>query len=581
MRSRPDVEIRIPKIAHPGDTVPIDIVIEPRSETPVDFIDLRFFAEEVTALDWNGARVQSRRTIVERKERLVEATTLVPGTLQHRVTVRLPSDAPPSYMGVRDTISYHVSIHVSIPWWPDLHESAELLVSPPPGPREKPVPATKTGRRADGAVIDLSVSDTAFAPGDEIAGAFAVGDLPRRDALGVELSLIAVEEVAFEHATLRAERTRYLVPTVLRAPRMGVEVPFRFRVPEDAIPSFETMLCVLRWHVQAAIRRDFSDVAAAAIPIKIRRFSARAGESADHPRIGAQKWRSLWRDVGEQTGLTLVRDQLALTGQRGDITLRVAREDVDEIPTLVATLEYPSLRLDLHVEKAALMLRETPAEARLGRGHQIKSRVPAQADAFFTRRLVESLRRFGELALADDRAVVRAVGSGLEPKILTDFVANALSLAKALTEAIDRIPPPIEMTEALSAWQSFAVATGGTLSIGGMAVTSAEVDGAVFDVVTLFSEDGVPNRTAVCLKLDPPLDRAYDLREPDPWAPPGARELCQSLRAEAAGLTIEEHQIRLSLSGITPDPSDLRPRMGQMILLSRRLRGERAPGPYR
>ena len=579
MRSRPDVEIRIPKVAYPGDKVAIDIVIEPLSETPIDFIELRFAGDEVT-FDPYGNSVRRSHPILERRERLSEATTLVPGTIQHRVNVRIPSDAPASYVGVHTTIAYHARLYISIPWWPDLHESAELTVRTPQVLRDKPVPATKSGRRADGAVIDLSLSDTAFAPGDEIAGAFAVGDLPRQDGLEVELALVAIEETTFEQRRLRAEPIRHLAPTVFRAPRGGVEVPFRFRVPKDATPSFKSPVCELRWLVQGLVRMGSSVLCDVALPVTVRRFNAPAGESADHPQIGTQKWRALWREIGEPRGLSLAQKRLSLVGERGDVAIRIDRDDDGGTPLLVATLTYPSLAIALRVERKTFLLRESPVETRLGGRHEIESRVPAQAEAFFTRRLVESLRRFKELSLGDEQTVVRAPGSGLEPKILSDFVANTLSLAKALSEASEAVPPPVEMTDALPAWQSFAASTGGRLSIGGMALHGASVDGALFDVATRFSEEGVPNATEITLPLDPPLDRAYDLRYPDPWAPPGAREMAQEIRKDAA-LTIEPTVLRLSLVGITPDPSDLRPRMGQMILLARRLRGERTPGPYR
>ena len=578
MRSRPEVNLRIPRAAHPGDKVPIEVIIEPLSETPIDFVDLVFLGEEVVSLSADGEQVVERRTIVERRERLHDKGTLVPGALKHAVNVKIPKDAPASYMGVRVTIHYHVRIHVSIPWWPDLDESTEILIEHPPTPRKKPLPATRS-RRDRSAVIELSLADTAFSIGDEISGAFAVADLPR--GAGVELSLVGVEAATLKGQTRRSERTRYMVPTVFRAPKGGVEVPFRFRVPRDVFHTFATPMCDLSWLVQATAASDTGRSVSVTVPVTISRFGVPAEDGGDRPRIGAEKWRAHWQSIGEEHGLRLARNRLALTGARGDVEFEIRRDEQGDTPALTATLHYPSLAIDLRVKKVTLLLNKSPAEKRLDNDHEIEGRIPEQEEAFFTRRLVESLRRFQEITMSDTTTTVTNPGSGLDTKSLSDFIVLTLSLAKSLIEAANAIPPPTEMLEALPAWQSFAESTGGKLAIGGMALTGATVDGAQFDVVTAFSEVGSPVATEIRFPLDPPLERAFDLKEPDPFAPPGAREQAQILRDTGAWLIIEPDVIRLRILGITADPADLRPRMGEMLLLARRLRGERTPGPYR
>lgn len=581
MRSRPDVDVKVPRVAHPGDKVPIEVLIEPLSETPIDFVDLIFSGEEVQSLAVDGQQAAEKRPIVERRERLIEKGTLVPGALRHSVQVKIPESAPASYMGVRGTIQYHVRIHVSIPWWPDLDESTEITIEPLPTPRPKPSPVTKSARRGASAKIELSLADTAFAIGDEISGAFAVGDLSRSDGLGVEISLVGIEASTQQGRTRRSERTRYIVPSVLRAPGSGAEVPFRFRVPKEAFPSFKTPMCELSWLVQASVSDSTGRGVSVTAPVTIGPFGAPTSGSADRPRIGAEKWREIWRTTGEEHGLSLARGRLALTGARGDVRVEIARDDESDTPALTATFDYPSLEIGLEVRKRRLLLGPTAVEARLGNHHRVESRVPEQANAFFTRRLVESLRRFDEVSLGDARGVVRNKGSGLEAKSLSNFILISLSLAKSLTEASNAIPPPAEMEDHLPAWQSFAASTGAVLAIGGMTLFRATVDGATLDIATDFFDDGTPVATEIRMELDPPLERAYSLKEPDPWAPPGARELAQILRQLDATLTIETGQMKLRIPSVTPDPSDLRTKMGEMLLLVRRLRGERTPGPYR
>ena len=47
MRGRPDVDMRMPSAAHPGDDVPIEILLDVASRTPIDFVDLTWTGEEI------------------------------------------------------------------------------------------------------------------------------------------------------------------------------------------------------------------------------------------------------------------------------------------------------------------------------------------------------------------------------------------------------------------------------------------------------------------------------------------------------------------------------------------------------
>lgn len=582
MRGRPDVDLRMPSAVHPGDDVPIEIFLDVASRTPIDFVDLTWKGEEVFSAMAENEQRSSVHTLVSDTIRLLDAGTLEPGKLRKTAVVKVPRDAPGSYLGVRVTIRYELQLHVSIPWWPDLRETFELIVEPHPAPRPKPEPRSMTLRRAGKPFIELSVASNAFAPGEEITGAFAVGDLPRRAGLGVEVSLVALEASKDGDATYRAEQFRYMVPTVFRAPADGVEVPFRFRVPKGVVPSFKSAWCDLSWNVQATLRLGWEEATSAFVVVTIGRFAAASGAAEARPRIGAERWRSLWRDVGAPSGLSLSDDRLALTGSRGDVQIEIARDESDEAPMLVATLRYPSLELGLRVRWKFLVMLPNELEMRLP-GHRVECRSLDQGSAFFTAPLCEALQRFKDVRLDDARAVVRAVGGGLHAPSLEGFVREIGRLAGVLGEAIAAVPPPAAMRGMLPAWQSFAASTGAHLSVGGMALFSASVDGAVFDVATRFDEGGAPTGTTVTMELDPPLAFRVDMAHPETFsaAPPGSRDLAKALRASATDLVIDPYSIRIQLAGVTPDPEDLRPKMGEIVMLARRLRGERTPGPYR
>lgn len=582
MRGRPDVDMRMPSAAHPGDDVPIEILLDVASRTPIDFVDLTWTGEEIFSVLAEGEQRSGVRTLVAEKIRLLDAGTLEPGKLRKTAVVKVPPDAPGSYMGVRITIRYELQIHVSIPWWPDLRETFELTVEPRPAPRPKPEPRSMTLRRDGRPSIELSVASDAFAPGEEIAGAFAVADLPRRADLGVELSLVAIESVKHETGTLRAELFRHMVPSVFRAPANGVEVPFRFRVPKDVVPTFRSAGCDLSWNVQATLRLGWEDATTAFVVVTIGRFAA-AGDAAEaRPRIGAERWQKVWREVGEPSGLTVSGEQLALTGARGDVRIEIAKDESEETPMLVATLRYPSIELDLRVARRFLVMLPNELEMRVP-GHRIECRSIDQAGAFLTAPLCEELLRFRDMRIDDARAVVRDANSGLDAPRLERFVHKIVRLADTLGAAILAIPPPVAMKDMLPAWRSFAASTGAHLAVGGMALFSASVDGALFDVATTFGAEGEPTGTRVTLELDPPLPFRVSMAHPESFsaASPGAHDLAKALAASVAGLEIDPYSIRIQIAGPTPHPEDLRPRMGELVMLARRLRGERTPGPYR
>ena len=58
----------------------------------------------------------------------------MPGEHRYRYTFEVPRDAAPSYTGQRASVTYLMSVHVSVPWWPDRHAHFTLPVTMPSSP---------------------------------------------------------------------------------------------------------------------------------------------------------------------------------------------------------------------------------------------------------------------------------------------------------------------------------------------------------------------------------------------------------------------------------------------------------------
>lgn len=583
MRSRPDIDLRLPPVVHPGEDVTIEVVATSGSDTPIDFFDVTFSgSENVTSRADMSLRP---KPVVHTTVRLRDEGVLTQG--EHRFIARftVPLDAPPSYLGVLASIRYEVRIHVSIPWWPDLRETYELLVETRPGVRPKPSPASTTSSGGHGEpFLELSVSDTAFGVGDEVSGAFAAGNLARQAGEDIVISLVAMERSHDGARSQRAEQFRYNAPNVFRVPRGGREAPFRFRVPKDALPSFESPRCRLEWALLAVLPLSSLSSVVCSIPVVIGRYAGSRPGAARYPEIGAARWREGWSEIGERYGLALGEDRFALVGRRGAVQIEVDVYESDDEAALAATFRYPSIMLGLRAAPQLLVMLPSPLELRFP-GHKIEHRELDQARAFLDGPLREALERV-KLTSADDTSLrVRAAVAGYDEESVDPFLRCVAAIADALGAAIEAIPPPAVMRDALPAWRDLAAATGARLTVGGMALHGVGVDGELFDVWTRLGPRGEVTGTRVELRVDPPLalraplDAAVALSFA--WTPPGCHELAETLRASVERLDIQSEIVAVELPGATPDPAALRPTMALMIALAQRLRGERSAGPYR
>jgi len=581
MRSRPDVDVRMPPVVHPGDEIQIELNIESHADTPVDFIALVFEGVEIASGHIDGNQHRRTRRVVHREWRLREKGTLTAGPHQHRVQLTVPSDAPASYLGVRIEVRYEVRLHVSIPWWPDLQETYELLVEPHPARRPPPKPQTATSVRTANAFIELSLTDTAFAPGDEITGAFAVGNAIKVAELGVEISLVAIEHARTDSEVRRAEQFRYMLPGVLQPLRGGGEVAFHFRVPKEAVASFASPWCKLEWSVHAALTGPWGTTAATDVPVHIDRYNLPHEATRARAEVGAARWRRTWAELGARFGLTLRDKGFTLDGSRGDVQIEVALDQSDDETAMVATLRYPSLELGLRAAPQFLVVLPHALELLLP-GHKVECRDLAQGLAFFDPKLLGALRAFKTMRVDDARTFVRQPGPAHIPSGITVFLDMTVALAETLVEAISHIPPPAALHGALPQWRAFAAATGAHLAVGGMKLTAAAVEGGVFDIATLFGPKGELAGTRIDFPIDPPLTlRAAPDGSESFASASGADELAVALRASVRELAVRPHALTVDLADPVLDPADLRPRLAEMLLLVRRLRGERSPGPYR
>ncbi|KYF92717.1 hypothetical protein BE20_11095 [Sorangium cellulosum] len=585
MRSRPDVELRMSRTVHPGDVVLVELVLRSRARTPVDSIELHLEGMQI-------ARVEERVLVpphfLSLVARLAGETTLPEGEQRYRASFPLPADAPCSYLGTRAEIRYGITLSIAIPWWLDVQESYEVLVTPRPVTRPPRSPAAGTTARGDSPFIEVSLDDQVFAPGDEISGAVALGNVQGRGVRGMEISLVGVERLlsggpaASNRAT---EAHRFTAFRRADSRDEGRELPFRFRIPRSVAPSFDAGWVALVWGLEVRVELARADGVVHTTPLVLGVFDRPPGLGAIRRQIGSGRWRAVWGAVGARHGLSLDPLELRLSGALSGCAASVWIDaGSSSSGALVGELRWPSWGLDLEVGvKRFLLALASEDDEGFGRRYRVRGRDPGQVRAVVAGPLRRALLAFDDVRLDDEHVSVRSRTPGHDQPWLGAFLDHLAALAAEITAASARIPPPTPMAGMRPAWERFAAEVHGRFEVGRMRIRDAQLDGATFHIDTCFERGPYPERSEVTLVLDPPLDAALDPDDPEQLraASPGAREAMKRLRARTHALRIAPHAIVITVPAPLEDPATLRDLLGAQLHLSALLRGRRVARPYR
>ncbi len=606
MRSRPDVDIKVPKSVLPGETLHVYLVVTGLSVTPIDFIAVHFHVNEGTRSDIEQGAFD-HRAIVRETVQVAEAGELGAEVYRYHAAFEVPSDLPPSYLGTLFEHRASVEIHVSIPWWPDVRETYDVAILPAPIERPKLTPFTGSSRREQGAFVEVSLRALSVAPGEMIEGALAVGNLGGADAQDIELSLLGTERLAVGQLSTSIRVHSAFVAVTNESE--GREIPFGLVIPASTTPSLALEAGTLSWFFEVRLNLGGAPSVVYRVPVTIAAFEGGAVRShaarsrvASAP-IGADRWRAVWAAAAEAAGLALDPRKLRLTGELSacDVAVRVGKSE-SKHSSLLARLRFRSLGLGLSIENGGLLHAGFyfPADE-TDRRFKITGRDPAQVRAGLAASLHVALLSFDEVTLRDEQADVRLDVAGYDDPWIGEFLGHVTALARALDETSRSIPPPAGMTALLPAWRRFAADLDADLTPGNMEISGGEFEGAIVEIRTEL-EGKAPVATTIALVIDPPLDAAVDLASAEAvqQLPAPARERLRSIEAlcrrliEAAAAgdppsappraptpALLEAQISLRLPVVIADPASLRDLLSALLSLTAVLRGDRRVGPYR
>jgi hypothetical protein len=123
---QPDVVVRTPTAVYVGERAVIEIVIEAKKETKVDFIDATIRGVQGWMRGAAETSYGQSATFPTLGKRIKDAGVLTPGEHTFSVAFTLPPGTAPSHQIRPASASLFVDIYVSIPWWPDGKYSFKL-----------------------------------------------------------------------------------------------------------------------------------------------------------------------------------------------------------------------------------------------------------------------------------------------------------------------------------------------------------------------------------------------------------------------------------------------------------------------
>jgi hypothetical protein len=612
LKTRPKIRARVPNEIRPGDSFLATVLLDCRREVEVDFVDVVVEGTEGWRVGSGNHTVSRRLTLVRLGARLCGARTLPEGRTELSVRIPLPPDAPPSYRGQAAWIDYELQVHASVPWWPDRRAAFEIHVAPP----ERRSPATTTqvyssdpqGPREREAHAELSLASTWTRAGDLVSGALALSNVRHNRYSEIAVGLRGVETL-YDGGRRRSDREsmRYQIRLGAEQVGEGEMIPFRFRLPDDAMaelawaprPGGTAGLCSLQWELEVVVGIRWGSDLTLRVPFGVLPRSARPGDAPPRlapPTVGSDRLRAIWAGVGEPHGLRY--DAQSLVGRFGETTLAIRRDHMGRGGIfVVAELRYPKLHLELEVEPASSVQKMVGGGARIGdpswdRDHYVLARDEAQV-AEVLRAIVPALRNASLRRMDDEQLVVEVRDSGQSRARMERFAAAAVALARAFETVRRDLPPPPAMAPALEAWRALARRLNGALETARMRV-EGRLGALGAEARIAFDGAGQPMTTWLSVRPPSPLDDEHRFH----WvAADGAieaamgerfegeaRELLKIVGDGARELEIEPARLALCLPAPVGLPGALdaaqtERRLSRMARLVSILRGP--TGPYR
>ncbi|MBL8681917.1 MAG: hypothetical protein JNK05_22310 [Myxococcales bacterium] len=575
--ARPRVSVNLrPGVITPGSAFDALVRLDSRRVIPVKRVDCRLRGE-VLVMQANGMFATQR--IVELAASATPKT-LPAGPSELRVRFAIPPSAPPSYRGTTIRAAYTLTVYVDIPWWIDRESTFVIPVSAPP--------ASVTDRGAksfarvqdSGLRVECALDRTVVAPGGVLAGRLAFFGVEAAGLRAVRVRLRCLER--WGAGTI--DGPNYLVEIPIERQVDGDAHTFRMRIPEDAVPAFDTPTGCMWW--QLDVEGDTKGRATATlldVPIQVVAPETSGLDFfSELPLIGDQRRAEMLARIARRTGLRHEVETDRLVGQFGGVSLSIER--VAATGHNRVELRWRPLGIALSVGPARWNDAISRYEITVGlpmfdEAYQVRGREARQVLAVVTPfahadGLLHSLRN---CAIRDDGASLVAPSQPDEESLMR-LAYSAASLAERVRIGIEGMPPPQHFAEHADAWRSLAGRFRGQFRQGDCAMHRLELFNERLDVEHVW-DDARVRETIVRAHFDPPLEAPPDRSRPESvradW-----REALDALDAQGGRWSVTKTALEVRVAAVR-DAVDAERWIDVVASTARTLQGRRNTGPFR
>ena len=435
-----------------------------------------------------------------------------------------------------------------------------------------------------------------FAQNEPFSGNLALrsGGDARFDAIVLSLTSVASIQMARGDRRRRTARTIRVPAAALRG---GGSVPFLFPPDPELRPTFRNGFIDHDVVLDVRVDIPWASDPSFEVPLHLLPAGSTIHGEANAVAVGGERLRHIASAMARATGLRLGRHPTLVEGVVGPVSLRVADGPRDGRIGIEVDLDFPDVELGISFRPLGMLdgFRRSPLlPASLGDRYLLRvtpeektrPKVDDAAIAPFIAALLEGADGADEVRLADHHLGMHFAMRNDGSEEMIAVASFALARARAIGEAIARLPFPPELEAARPAWQAAAAEQGAVLVPTGPAlhglsfgarVLGGEVRRIGASIRTSYGDDGPATRVELDLREAPLSQEA--IAELDA----GTAERIKPLRAIFPTTRAEgRERATLELPGTTADPRTLFPGIELFVLWVLETRGERrADVPYR
>jgi len=532
LKSRPRVRVSVPNEIRPGDTFLAKVILDCKRAVPVESVNVHLEGKERWSVSsGNNSSVSRSNTFLALGSLISGARELPKGRTELAVRIPLPANVPPTYRGAAATIGYTLTVRAEIAWWPDRKASFDIFVAPPPAnslPDEPQVYASNpAGPTRSEAHAEISVASSWTRVNDVVSGALALSNVAHNRYSEVTVGLRGVETIYYENGRKRSDREymRYQIRIGAEQAREGEMIPFRFRLPKEAMcdlplthrPNGRWGLCSLAWQLEVVVGIRWAQDLVLRMPFSVLPASPRHGDAPSRiapPTVGSDRLREIWEGAGTEYGLRY--QSQTLYGSVGGTTLAIRRDMMGRDGVFItAELSYADLCLDLEVEPASKLQKVVGGGALVGdrawdREHYVRARDEKQVESLL-RAIVPALKNATLRRMDDERLTIAVRDGGTTRSRMKAFVGASTHLAQAFERIRAQLPPPPAMSEAVPVWRELAARLGTDLETARMRI-EGQLGSLAAEVRLAFDTDGQPLSTWLSVTPSMPIDAEHTLR---------------------------------------------------------------------